>query len=236
VRKVAIIQARMGSSRLPGKVLKPLAGRPVLEHVVTRVMAARLIDAVVVATSILPGDDPVADFCAARGWHCVRGSESDVLSRYASAVREFDAAIAARITSDCPLFSPRILDEMLAAFDPVTTDYMSTNWPERSFPVGLDCEVMRADRLVAIADSATDAYDREHVTPHFYRNPDRYRLAGHACAQPLAHIRVTLDTAEDYDRLTGLLVAHPELADPQADIIGILAGHFGSAPASVERL
>lgn len=234
MRKVAIIQARMGSSRLPGKVLKPLAGRPVLEHVVTRVMAARRIDAVVIATSELPGDEPIADYCAARGWTCVRGSEGDVLSRYASATRASNADVVARVTSDCPLFSPRILDDMLDSFDPETMDYMSTNWPERSFPVGLDCEVMRADALLAIADTATDPYDREHVTPHFYRNPDLYRLAGYACSRSMAHIRITLDTAEDYDRLTRLLAAKPQLADPQADIIGILADHFGEGPASIE--
>jgi spore coat polysaccharide biosynthesis protein SpsF len=231
MRKVAVVQARMGSSRLPGKVLKPLAGRPVLDHVVTRVAAADCIDEVVVATSSLPGDDAIEDYCEARGWACVRGSETDVLARYANAVRASDAGIVARVTSDCPLFSPRILDAMLAVFDPDCMDYMSTNWPERSFPVGLDCEVMRGDALLAIADTATDAYDREHVTPHFYRNPDRFRLAGHRCTQPLAHLSITLDTAEDYERLVGLLDQHPELADPQADVVGIVADHFGQPDA-----
>ena len=201
MRKIAIVQARMGSSRLPGKVLMPLAGRLVLDHVVTRVAAAKQIDGVVIATSDLPGDDAIANYCDAQGWICVRGSESDVLSRYASAVRASNADIVVRVTSDCPLFSPRILDEMLSAFDPSKIDYMSTNWPERTFPVGLDCEIMRAEALLDIAEIATDLYDREHVTPHFYRNPDRFRLAGHACERPLAHFSITLDTAEDYQRL-----------------------------------
>lgn len=226
MRSVAIVQARMGSSRLPGKVLKPLAGRPVLDHVVTRVTAAQRIDDIAVATSGLPGDDAIADHCAARGWTCVRGSETDVLSRYAIATQATGADIVVRVTSDCPLFSPRILDEMLAAFDPSAMDYMSTNWPERSFPVGLDCELMRADALLGIAESASDPYDREHVTPHFYRNPGRYRLAGHRCALPLAHLRITLDMIEDYDRLVALLADHPELADPRADVVGIVASHF----------
>jgi spore coat polysaccharide biosynthesis protein SpsF (cytidylyltransferase family) len=121
----------MGSSRLPGKVLMPLAGRLVLDHVVTRVAAAKQIDGVVIATSDLPGDDAIANYCDAQGWICVRGSESDVLSRYASAVRASNADIVVRVTSDCPIFSPRILDEMLSAFDPSKIDYMSTNWPER---------------------------------------------------------------------------------------------------------
>jgi spore coat polysaccharide biosynthesis protein SpsF len=229
---VAIIQARMGSSRLPGKVLKNLAGKPVLDHVVTRVMAAKRVDQVVVATSDLAGDDLIAERCKTRGWACVRGPESDVLSRYAIASRATAATIVARVTSDCPLFSPRILDAMLAAFEPSAMDYMSTNWPERSFPVGLDCEVMRADALLGIDDCAADPYEREHVTPHFYRNPDRFRLAGHACSLPLAHFRITLDTTEDFDRLTALFAAHPELADPQADVVAIVASHFGQPPVA----
>lgn len=203
-----------------------LAGRPVLDHVVTRVSAARRIDGVVVATSDLPGDDSIEDFCKARGWECVRGSETDVLSRYALAVRASNADLVARVTSDCPLFSPHILDEMLASFDRDSMDYMSTNWPARSFPVGLDCEVMRGEALLAVAEAATDAYDREHVTPHFYRNPDHFRLAGHSCARQLSHLSITLDTAEDYDRLVRLLELHPELADPEADVVSIVANHF----------
>lgn len=209
----------------------PLAGRPALDHVVTRVAAAERLDEVVVATSDLPGDDAIEDFCRGRGWTCVRGSETDVLSRYALAVRDSGAEIVARVTSDCPLFSPRILDDMLAAFDPRSIDYMSTNWPERTFPVGLDCEVMRGNALLAIAEAATDAYDREHVTPYFYRHPDRYRLAGHHCAQPLAHLSITLDTSEDYERLVTLLDLYPELADPHADVVGIVARHFGQSDA-----
>lgn len=232
MRKVAVVQARTGSSRLPGKVLMLLAGRPVLDHVVTRVSAAERIDEVVVATTDLPGDDAISDYCRDRGWTCVRGSESDVLSRYALAVRESGAGIVARVTSDCPLFSPRILDAMLAAFDPDSMDYMSTNWPERTFPVGLDCEVMRADALLAIADTATDLYDREHVTPHFYRNPDRYRLAGHRCEPSLAHLSITLDTSEDYQRLVTLLERHPELGDPDADVVQIVAGDPGQTDRS----
>jgi spore coat polysaccharide biosynthesis protein SpsF len=231
VRKVAVVQARMGSSRLAGKVLMPLAGRPVLDHVVTRVSAAVRIDEVVVATSDLPGDDAIEAYCEARGWTCVRGSETDVLSRFAEAVRVSEAGIVARVTSDCPLFSPRILDDMLAAFDPHSMDYMSTNWPRRTFPVGLDCEIMRGDALLAIAETATDPYDREHVTAHFYRNPDRFRLAGHSCARPLAHLSITLDTSEDYERLVKLLELHPELADPRADVVAVVASHFGPSDA-----
>ena len=231
MRKIAVVQARMGSSRLPGKVLKPLAGRPVLDHVVSRVAAAQRIDGVVVATSTLPGDDAIADYCGTKGWVCVRGPERDVLTRYASAVRASSADIVVRVTSDCPLFSPLILDDMLAKFDPSSMDYMSTNWPERSFPIGLDCEIMRGAALLEISEIATDPYDREHVTPYFYRNPDRFRLFGHACSRPLAHLSITLDTAEDYQRLVDLVEAHPELSDPAVNVVDIAARYFATIGA-----
>ena len=227
VRRVVIIQARMGSSRLPGKVMMPLADKPVLEHVVTRVMAAKQVDAVVVATSTEPANDAIAQMCANHGWTCVRGSETDVLSRYAKATRAANADVVVRVTSDCPLFSPLILDGMLYDFMASEADYLSTNLPTRSFPVGLDCEVMRADCLLLAADKATAPYDREHVTPYLYHNPDQFRLRGYACDQALEDIRITLDTAEDYAVLQRLVDAHPELADPQQDVIDVVSQAFG---------
>lgn len=226
MRRVAIIQARTGSSRLPGKVLKTLGDQKVLTRVVARVGAAERIDAVVVATSDLPGDDAIEALAGAHGWTCVRGSEQDVLSRFDAAVRESGADIVVRVTSDCPLFSPRILDEMLAAFDSETTDYMSTNLPERTFPVGLDCEVMRADALLTASAEATDPYDREHVTPFLYRNPDRFRIAGHAAPRRMEDIRITLDTPEDFARLEALVAARPEVLDVDADVLAIVGAYF----------
>ena len=222
MHKVAVIQARMGSSRLPGKVLKLLAGKPVLEHVFTRVSAAKLIDDVIVATSELSGDDAIVEFCTKMGWKFIRGSERDVLSRYCLAAEASRADVVVRVTSDCPLFSPIILDDMLERFDPEVADYMSTNWPDRTFPVGLDCEVMSAAALRKIEANATEVYDREHVTPHFYRNPDDFRLLGHAHASRLDHIRITLDTQQDYDRLIGLLAKYPKLALPHTDVINTI--------------
>ncbi|CAN0603510.1 unnamed protein product, partial [Ectocarpus sp. 12 AP-2014] len=138
----------MGSSRLPGKVLKMLGDQTVLTHVVTRVAAASNVDGIIVATSTEPADDAIEDACNAAGWPVVRGSEQDVLSRFAKAVRATKAETLVRVTSDCPLFSPQVLEAMLHQFDPTTTDYISTNYPNRTLPVGLDCEVMRADRLL----------------------------------------------------------------------------------------
>lgn len=229
MRNVAIIQARMGSSRLPGKVLKQLMGKPILTHVVTRVQAAQLIDEVVVATSTLAADDVIEEFCQQNGWHCIRGSETDVLSRYVVATLASQADIVIRVTSDCPLFSPLVLDAMLDQFDPANMDYMSTNFPARSFPVGLDCEVMRADVLLQAAEATADPYDREHVTPYIYGNPTLFSVHGYACDHDLQDIRITLDTQEDYDRLIALTAAHPELAEPEQDVLSIVQDYFQSA-------
>jgi spore coat polysaccharide biosynthesis protein SpsF len=226
MRSVAIVQARMGSTRLPGKVLKPLAGQAVLAHVVTRVMTAKRIDDVIIATSTEPADNAIETFCADHNWRCIRGSESDVLSRYAQATRASGAEIVVRVTSDCPLFSPRILDAMLARFDSAKMDYMSTNYPVRSFPVGLDCEIMRADVLLKAATDATEPYDREHVTPYLYHNPQSFSVHGFANDQDLQNIRITLDTAEDYERLISLTAAHPELANPDQDVLAIVKAYF----------
>lgn len=219
----------MGSSRLPGKVLKPLGGKTVLEHVVTRVKAAKHVDDVIVATTTEPADDALAETCAAHDWQFMRGSQADVLARYARAAEITKADVVVRVTSDCPLFSPLILDQMLAVFDPDQMDYLSTNYPTRSFPVGLDCEIMCADKLCQIAKTTADPYDREHVTPFFYRNPEKFRLQGFACVAPLEDIRITLDTPEDYDRLVRLVAARPALLDPSVDVLDIVQSYdFGS--------
>jgi spore coat polysaccharide biosynthesis protein SpsF len=231
MRRVAVIQARMGSSRLPGKVLKLLAGRPVLEHVVTRVKAASHLDEVVVATSTEPADDDIEAFCDTGGFTCLRGSERDVLSRYADVTVARGADVVVRATSDCPLFSPLILDAMLAHFDPSRMDYLSTNLPRRTFPVGLDCEVMRSEALLKAAREATEPYDREHVTPYLYGNPALFRVEGWPCKPDLHHLRVTLDTEEDYQRLIALVAARPEILDPHRNVVTILQEHFAKAPS-----
>ena len=216
----------MGSSRLPGKVLKTLGDQTVLTHVVTRVSAAKGVDAIVVATSTEPADDAIEAACDAAGWAVVRGPEQDVLTRFGNAIRATGAETLVRVTSDCPLFSPRVLEAMLDRFDPGAMDYMSTNLPHRTFPVGLDCEVMRADRLLEAETEATDPYDREHVTPFLYRNPERFRIAGHSLLRDLSDIRITLDTAEDYARLVDLVVAYPALLDPETDVLDVVQRHF----------
>jgi spore coat polysaccharide biosynthesis protein SpsF len=197
---VAIIQARMGSTRLPGKVLMKLAGRSVLAHVVERVSAAKRISRVVVATTTSAADEAIANECSRLGVLFYRGSEEDVLDRYMRAAQKFEAARVARITSDCPLYDGGLLDRMLAKFD---ADYMS-NVLKRTFPRGLDTEVFTFANLKRAHREATQRSEREHVTPYFYQRPDLFRLQSYEERPDLSAHRWTLDTPEDLKFLEGV--------------------------------
>jgi len=208
MKTVAIIQARMGATRLPGKVLKPLCGEPVLAHVVRRVKAASRLDAAVVATTVSPGDDVVAAACPALGAGCFRGSEQDVLSRYYGAAQMAGADIIVRITADCPLYDPMLLDRMLASFVmPDATgsvpDCMS-NVIERCFPRGLDTEIVTFAALERTHREATQTYEREHVIPYIYQHPDRFRLRSYTEEPNLSEHRWTLDTPEDWELIEAI--------------------------------
>ena len=199
---VAIIQARMGSSRLPGKVLKHLSGRTVLEHVIHRVKAVSGINETVVATTTLRNDEPImalAEDCDVR---CFRGSESDVLSRYFHAASEARAEAVIRITSDCPLLDPSVVSAMLEHFlervrSVDSVDYLS-NTLTRTYPRGLDAEIFTFEALAEAHREASKPYEREHVTPFLYQHPERFRLAQWLHERDLSSHRWTLDTPEDW--------------------------------------
>ena len=198
MRTVAVIQARTGSTRLPGKVLMPLLREPVLTHVVRRVSRATRLDAVVVATTVAPADDPIAALAEANGWLLVRGSEEDLLARYLLAARAHGADRIVRITSDCPLVDPTLLDEVVATLEAAGADYASNTLPPRTYPRGLDVEAFTMDALEAADGLDDDPASREHATPYLYRHPERFRLVGvPGRADHSAH-RWTLDTPEDY--------------------------------------
>lgn len=199
MRTVAVIQARMGSSRLPGKVLMQLGNRSVLQRVMERVSTASLVDEVMVATSVLPGDDGIWRECARLGVRCFRGSEQDVLARFHGAAEAAGADHVVRITGDCPLFDGSVLDSMLAKYrgtDPAA-DYMS-NVAVRRFPRGLDAEVFSRAALHKAAAEAKEPHQREHVTPYFYENPGLFRLGSFEGTEDLSAHRWTLDTPEDW--------------------------------------
>ena len=205
----AIIQARMSSTRLPGKVLLPLAGKPVLFHDVERARNAKALDVVIVATSTESEDDAIADFCAQYGYRCFRGSRDDVLARYAGAAAEAHLDTIVRITSDCPLIDPAIIDETIAAYHDASCDYLSNIGPgERTFPRGLDCEVFSRAALDRANAEAKELTEREHVTPYIRENKNAtFTLGTQVTAQGIymrPQYRLTLDYAEDYQLLEQL--------------------------------
>lgn len=192
---IAVIQARMTSTRLPGKVLRDLGGTPVLGWVVRAARDSGVLDRVVVATSVDGTDDVVADAARALGADVIRGPLDDVLDRFILAVDAFAPEAVVRLTADCPLLDPAIIAMVVRAFDPKDLDYMSTGI-ERSLPRGLDVEVCSAEALRVAAAHATGA-DRSHVTSYLYREPSRFRVAGLVFEPRAGHHRVTLDTVED---------------------------------------
>jgi spore coat polysaccharide biosynthesis protein SpsF len=198
-RTVAIIQARTGSTRLPGKVLLPLLGRPMLEVVVRRVARSSRLDDVVVATTVAPDDDAIARLAGERGWLLERGSETDLLDRYLQSAHAHGAEQVIRITSDCPLIDPAVIDEVVAALERSGADYASNTLAPRTFPRGLDVEAMTMDALEAAGRDDHDPASREHATPFIYRHPERFRLARVASPVDLSGHRWTVDTPDDFE-------------------------------------
>lgn len=168
-RTVTIIQARMGSTRLPGKVMKEIAGQPMLWHVVTRANLALLPDETIVATTVEDQDDRIAEYCEDNNFRYIRGSEDDVLDRYYRAASETDADTVVRITSDCPLISPTIIDRTLRIFRKGDIEYANT---KIEYPNGLDVEAMSFGTLERAWEEATLPKDREHVTTYIRRSSD----------------------------------------------------------------
>jgi spore coat polysaccharide biosynthesis protein SpsF len=195
---VAIIQARMGSTRLPGKVLKDLGGETVLARVVSRLRSTRLIEELLVATSNLPADDAIVEECKRCVVPVFRGEENDVLDRYFRAAQFCRAEIVVRITSDCPLIDPEVTDKTIQAFIHERPDYAS-NALIRTFPRGLDTEVMTVQALERAWHSATQPYQRAHVTPYIYQHPEEFKILPVTCDADYSSHRWTLDTPEDLD-------------------------------------
>lgn len=204
---VIIIQARMGSTRLHGKVLRQIAGRPMLSYQIERLRRVGLAQLIVVATTTGQADDPIVEFCAAEGIECTRGSEHDVLARYWEAASRFDANTIVRVTSDCPLIDPQLIDRAIAMFlGPGGYDYVS-NMLEPSWPYGMAVEVISAKALAEAHEDSRDAAEREHVTPFIYWRPQRYRLGSLTMNPNLSHHRWTVDTPEDFELITRILGA-----------------------------
>jgi len=196
VNVVAIVQARMTSTRLPGKILQEIGGQPMLARVVQRLRRAQKLSAVGVATSRRPEDEQTQALCAKLGVPCFRGSEEDVLDRFYLAAVESKAEAVVRITADCPLIDPAVVDEVIQAFLDHAPDYAS-NTIERMYPRGLDTEVVRMTALHRAWREAKEPFQRAHVTPFIYQHPELFRLFSVRGDADCSEYRWTVDTAED---------------------------------------
>jgi len=196
MKVVAIIQARMGSSRLPGKVLAEICGRPLLHYIVSRVRQASTLNLIVVATSDDSADDVIENFCQTNGVQYFRGSETDVLDRYYQAAKHFHADAIVRLTADCPLLDPVVIDDVVRTFLSGEFDYVSS---ASNYPDGLDTEIFSWGALRETWQDARLPSEREHVTPYITKNPAWFRLERVASDEDLSYMRWTVDEPEDLE-------------------------------------
>lgn len=200
MKTIAIIQARTGSTRLPGKVLKLLAGKTVLSHVIERVKQSKQIDEIVIATTNLDSDEEIVKEAKLNNVGCFRGSEEDVLSRYYNSGLEFSGDIVVRITSDCPLIDPNVIDEIVEFYKENSYDIVSNasaDPNQRTYPRGLDTEVFSFKSLENAFKNAREKYQREHVTPYIYeQSSKKYYYKNY---KDYSKYRWTLDTVEDLE-------------------------------------
>lgn len=229
---VAIVQARMASTRLPGKVLKIVKRKPLLEHLIDRLRFSKHIDKIVIATSVSKKDDAIEKLGKKLGVECFRGSENDVLDRYYQAAVEYDADVIVRITADCPVIDPVIVDKMINSYKKRLSeyDYFSNVFPKRTYPRGLDVEMFTFDALKEAWKNAVKKPDREHVTPYIYMHPEKFRIFNYKDKRDFSMYRWTVDTSEDlklireiynalyrkgklfkYDEILSMIKGKPEL-------------------------
>lgn len=236
-KPVAIIQARMGSTRLPKKVLSDIVGRPMLWHIINRVKEAESIDRVILATTENSIDDEIVSFADDGKIDVFRGSEEDVLDRYYQTAKEYDVANIVRITADDPLKDPVVIDKIVNIYMQNNADYVS-NTINPTYPLGLDAEIFSFTALEKAWIEADEKYDREHVTPYLYTNPDKFKILNvEHDGENLSHLRWTVDTKQDMDfareiykqlynkgevflmdDILGLLEKHPKLLELNKNI------------------
>lgn len=194
---LAVLQARFSSSRLPGKVLKQILGKPMLARQIERVKRSKLIDHLVVATSDTPSDDPIDYLCEEQGVECYRGNLEDVLDRFYHAARGHAPEHVVRLTGDCPLADPAVIDEVIGFHLKGEFDY-SSNTLEPTFPDGLDVEICTFLCLEITWKEAMLPSQREHVTSFIHQQPERFKLGSFTQAENLSQLRWTVDESEDF--------------------------------------
>lgn len=208
MKTVIIVQARMTSTRLPGKVLKLVLGKPLLEYQIERLKRVKLAHGVVIATTTNDTDQPILELCDCLFIPYIRGSEEDVLARYYEAAIAHQADVIVRVTSDCPLIDPVIIDRVIRSYleGAGALDYVS-NVLQRTYPRGMDTEVFSFQALQEAYQESTAQPDREHVTPFINRRPERYCLS-HVCdGVNNSQHRWTVDTPEDFELIRRILEA-----------------------------
>ena len=205
---LTILQARMSSRRLPGKVLADLQGAPMILRQIERLRRAPSLGRIVVATSTEASDDPLAACLEAAGVAVYRGDLDDVLGRFAGALARFGPAEhVVRLTADCPLADPEVIEATLALRRESGADYASSTAAGRTFAKGLDVEVMTTACLLTAAAEASTPYDREHVTPYIYNHPQRFSVVGLTQAADEGEVRWTVDLPEDLDFVRAVYAA-----------------------------
>ncbi|WP_341279851.1 glycosyltransferase family protein [Paenibacillus sp. FSL H8-0537] len=225
MKTIVIIQARMGSSRLPGKILLPLGDSCVLHYVVKRSRSIASVQEVVVATSILPGDDAIASWCAENGVACFRGAEQDVLSRYYECAAPYAPDYIIRVTSDCPFVDYALASRIVQAMEEQPADIALL---EGALPRGLAVEMISYRALTKIQHAPTEERHREHVTYYAYEYAEQFSNIAVQVPEKLRHpeLRITLDTAEDYALCRALAEAfHGDMAVPAAEVVDYLLAH-----------
>lgn len=228
MKTVIIVQARMTSTRLPGKVLKEILGKTLIEYLVERLRRVKLADTFVIATTINATDDPIVALCRRLNVPVTRGSENDVLARYYEAAIVHQAEVVVRVTSDCPLIDPEVIDAAIRFYRDSggQYDYVS-NALTQSYPYGMAAEVFSFKLLEQAHSEALAEPEREHVTPFIYTRPERYRIGHLVQAENQSHHRWTVDTPEDFElvrRITeALYPSRPEFNTQ--DILTLLAAH-----------
>jgi len=197
---LAIIQARMGSTRLPGKVLREINDRPLLTYQLDRISKSKKLDKVVVATSILEKDDAIEGFCKDYGVACYRGSENDVMSRYYNCAKLYNPNVVVRMTADCPLIDPEIIDKVIQKFENDSVDYCGNTVPPETskFPDGSDIEVFSMQALERANLTVEDKHRREHVTFQFWQDQN-YTSSQYTQDKDWSNYRITVDYPEDFE-------------------------------------
>ena len=215
---LAVLQARMSSTRLPGKVMADLVGAPMILRQIERLRRSRRLDRIVVATSIDPSDDGFAAMLAMHDIPVHRGPLDDVLARFGGALEAHPAEILVRLTADCPLADPEVIDATIDLLAAGGLDYAANTPAHRTYPKGLDVEVMRSDALLRAAREAADPYEREHVTPYLYRHPEMFAQDFISQTADEGELRWTVDRPDDLEFVRAVYGAlYPNRPDFSSD-------------------